>query len=64
MSAKQPDSVNFNSDGTLIHARHMRLRDYFAAKTLPCIIDHCTTNLQAVEEAYKIADAMLEARKS
>ena len=42
----------------------MTLRDYFAAKALPYVVDHCTTYSRSAEEAYKIADAMLEARKS
>ena len=41
----------------------MSLRDYFAAKALEHVIDQCTTYTRSAEEAYKIADAMLEARK-
>lgn len=41
----------------------MTLRDYFAAKALGYVVDHCTTYSRSAEEAYKIADAMLEARQ-
>lgn len=41
----------------------MTLRDYFAAKAIGYVVDHCTTYSRSAEEAYKIADAMLEARK-
>ena len=41
----------------------MTLRDYFAAKVLPQCLELCSTHSRAAEEAYLIADAMLEARK-
>jgi hypothetical protein len=41
----------------------MTLRDYFAAKALPKCLEVCSTNQRAAEEAYIVADAMLEARK-
>jgi len=40
----------------------MTLRDYFAAKVINDLLDHCSTYTVASEEAYKIADAMLKAR--
>lgn len=39
------------------------MRDYFAAKVMPKCLELCSTNQRAAEEAYLIADAMLEARK-
>ncbi len=41
----------------------MDLRDYFAAKAIVHVIGLCTSYSRDAEEAYKIADAMLEARK-
>lgn len=41
----------------------MTLRDYFAAKAMPSLLVLCSTNTSAALEAYKIADAMLEARQ-
>lgn len=41
----------------------MSLRDFFAAKILPRCLEFCSTNSKAAEEAYRIADAMLEARE-
>ena len=41
----------------------MPLRDYFAAKVITECLSCCATITRAAEEAYKIADAMLEARK-
>jgi hypothetical protein len=41
----------------------MTLRDYFAAKALHYALKDCFTTDGAVEQAYEIADAMLEARK-
>ena len=40
----------------------MTLRDYFAAKAMGYLVDHCTTYSRSAEEAYKIADAMIAAR--
>ena len=45
-------------------ASAMTLRDYFAAKIIVSTLPICLTNTSAAEEAYKIADAMLEARDS
>lgn len=42
----------------------MTLRDYFAAKALPAMLEVCSTNQRAAEEAYAVADAMLKARES
>ena len=44
-------------------AKGLTLRDYFAAKAISDCLTVCATNTKAAEEAYKIADAMLEARK-
>ena len=41
----------------------MTLRDYFAAHAIPYTIDHSHTYKDAAESAYRMADAMLEARK-
>lgn len=41
----------------------MTLRDYFAAKTIPVAYNAEPTYKKIAEEAYKVADAMLEARK-
>ena len=41
----------------------LTLRDYFAAKAIGYTVDHCTTYSRSAEEAYKMADAMLEVRK-
>ncbi len=48
----------------------MDLRDYFAAKAMQAFIScpqgkfpHQTTHQIAVEDAYVVADAMMEARK-
>ena len=41
----------------------MTLRDYFAAKAIGRLIGLCTSYSRDAEEAYKMADAMLEARK-
>lgn len=55
-------------------AQHMglSLRDYFAAKALPSVIIMCVDDPRGgkdypeycAEESYKMADAMLKARKS
>ena len=42
----------------------MSLRDYFAAKALHYCLKNCFTTEGAVEDAYKVADAMLKARES
>ena len=42
----------------------MTLRDYFAAKAIGYVVDHCTTYSRSAEEAYKIADAMIKARSA
>jgi hypothetical protein len=42
----------------------MTLRDYFAAKVIDGLLDHCPTYTVAAEEAYKLADAMLKARSA
>jgi len=41
----------------------MSLRDYFAAKALHYCLKNCFTTEGAVEDAYKVADAMLKARE-
>jgi hypothetical protein len=40
----------------------MTLRDYFAAKMLPAISELVDTIDEAARDAYRYADAMLEAR--
>lgn len=44
-------------------ANGLSVRDYFAAKALPRTLDHDTPFRESAELAYRIADAMLEARK-
>ena len=49
------------------HAMSMTLRDYFAAQSLKGFIQedfHTPTHKQIAEACYKLADAMLEARKN
>jgi hypothetical protein len=41
----------------------MTLRDYFAAKAINECLKSCVGFKSAAEEAYLMADAMLEARK-
>lgn len=41
----------------------MTLRDYFAAKALHYCLKNCFTTEGAAQDAYDVADAMLEARK-
>ena len=41
----------------------MSLRDYFAAAALMRMMSDCLTIEQIAEEAYRFADAMIEARK-
>jgi hypothetical protein len=51
---------------TAAHAINMTLRDYFAAQSLRGFIQedfHTPTYKQIAEACYKLADAMLEARK-
>jgi hypothetical protein len=45
-------------------SRGMTLRDYFAAKALHYCLKNCFTTEGAVEDAYKVADAMLKAREA
>lgn len=40
----------------------MTLRDYFAAKMMLYTVNHFPTYEQSSADAYKIADAMMEAR--
>lgn len=56
-----------NVNGTM----GMSLRDYFAAKAMPSVIDNCRSDTlmdgesraqMFARKAYEIADAMLEAR--
>lgn len=54
-----PTTVDNGPEGTI----GMTLRDYFAAKVMPSLLVLCSTNASAALEAYKIADAMLEARQ-
>lgn len=41
----------------------LNLRDYFAAKALHYCLKNCFTTEGAVQDAYEVADAMMEARK-
>ncbi len=41
----------------------MTLRDYFAAKAIDHLLEHCSTYESAAIESYKMADAMLKARE-
>ena len=41
----------------------MTLRDYFAAKAMEALIDNDGLFSEIPQQAYEIADAMLEARK-
>ena len=41
----------------------MDLRDWFAAKAMPQCFEVSTTTDIAAKEAYKMADAMMKARK-
>ena len=41
----------------------MDLRDYFAAKAMERAVGKCSSYRMDAEAAYKIADAMMEARK-
>ena len=52
-----------SGDWSQIKDKGMTLRDYFAAKVIEQCVDHTSTLTRAAEEAYKIADAMMEARK-
>ena len=42
----------------------MTLRDYFAAKVIPEVLELCETYATAAKEAYAVADAMLAAREA
>ena len=58
---------NHGTQSLGLHFTGMTLRDYFAAKAMQAFIS--SSNLQVFEDAriakaaYKIADAMMEARK-
>jgi len=45
------------------HAVSMTLRDYFAAKVMQALIDNDGLFSEIPTQAYKLADAMTEARK-
>lgn len=53
-------------NGHSVNQDGMTLRDYFAAKALPAVIDYQNTghefNERVAEAAYAMADAMLRAR--
>lgn len=42
--------------------RGMTLRDYFAAQVISMIMGYAPDRVKAAESAYKVADAMMEAR--
>jgi hypothetical protein len=57
------------TDGTTIIAKGMTLRDYFAAKAMQATVNawiqnsvYPPTDMDVAENAYAIADAMMEAR--
>ena len=41
----------------------LTIRDYFAAHAVSYLMDHTTTYKYVAAEAYKLADAMMAARK-
>jgi len=63
MSTKETGGPAFPTDDGKNIREGMTLRDYFAAKALALCFDYCTTAEKAATTAYKMADAMLEARK-
>jgi hypothetical protein len=48
----------------LTHQTGMTLRDYFAAKAMQALIDNDGLFSEIPTQAYKIADAMMEARNA
>jgi len=56
-----------NEDGASAHQSGMDLRDYFAAKAMQGIVDSSVDagleTTQIADSAYRIADAMIKARK-
>jgi hypothetical protein len=60
-----PNGLITNSDGLVIGGQQgMDLRDYFAAQAMQRLIDLITHKKDVAINAYKIADAMIEARKT
>jgi hypothetical protein len=62
-----PYDVSEDECGT--HHAGMSLRDYFAAKALPALIEQnglgeCYSPAYSAKEAYEYADAMLKAREA
>ena len=57
----------WDSEGVPQHTEGMTLRDYFAAKAMQGIVSREVSNESLIEvyakNAYKMADAMLEARE-
>lgn len=76
MTNEQRDSgPAFPSHGSMGEVAHegMTLRDYFAAKALPAVIDKCAGDTRKPGEShatyfaakcYELADAMLKAREA
>ncbi len=65
MDSNQIRTFAFPSNNPMQYHSGMTLRDYFAAKALPNLIQNprFSTVDGAACEAYKIADAMIEARQ-
>lgn len=60
-----------NGESSYIYQeKGMDLRDYFAAKIIPCVFDNSTLLFEdkdyqeAAKISYKIADAMMKAREA
>jgi hypothetical protein len=45
------------------HEQGMTLRDYFAAKAMAALVETNLTNDLLADTAYKLADAMMDARE-
>lgn len=57
-----PQSIP-NDDGTAIFYHGLYMRDYFAAKAMQSLPKDIWTHADLAGEAYRIADAMMEARE-
>lgn len=64
-SVDQLRRFNMEEGKPVYMAKDMMLRDYFAAKAMPALIsnpDWDGSLIQVVEDAYRIADLMMEER--
>ena len=65
-----PTTEDWTQDGNLVpSSQGMTMRDYFAAKAMVQILDDTKDDLsfdysEVAKYAYKVADAMLEARNA